>query len=259
MEEMRNQRRLYNDLSHLWHLVSPLEDYLEETENIVEIIRQKSRRDCKTLLHLGCGRGHNDYVFKRHFGVTGVDISPTMLKWAAKLNPEVTYLPGDMRDIELNQAFDNVVSVDSVDYMTTYEDLKSLFSNAYQHLKPGGVFLFLLDNTKENFSQNETILYTNSSEDEILTVVENKYDTDVTDTEYEMTFVYLYRREGKLEVLTDRHICGLFTESRVSRLLSSAGFEVEVINYEPPQSAFGSWEKSEHITYPLFLGLKISE
>src|SRR5690554_7962349 len=100
MKRERNERRLYNDLAHLWHLVSPLDDYLEETELISDYIKKESRRRCETLLHLGCGRGHNDFVFKRYFRVTGVDISPVMLKYAARLNPEATYYQGDMRTVD---------------------------------------------------------------------------------------------------------------------------------------------------------------
>ena len=75
---------------------------------------ENSKIEVETLLHLGCGGGHNDYTFKKHFKVTGVDISENMLKLARKLNSEVTYYYGDMRDIKLTGCFDAVTILDSI-------------------------------------------------------------------------------------------------------------------------------------------------
>ncbi len=38
-----------------------------------------------------------------------------------------------------------------------------------------------------------------------VTYIENNYDPDQFDDTYECTFVYLIRREGVLEIETDRH------------------------------------------------------
>ena len=256
MIRSENERRLYNDLAHLWHLVSPLEDYLEETENICEILQQHAAISLKSLLHMGCGRGHNDYIFKRYFEVTGVDISPTMLEWARKLNPEIEYLEGDMRTFQLDRRFDVVTAVDSTDYLYRTGDLRTFFENAYRHLNPGGIFMFILDDTKETFIQNETTVYTNSSDNEVLTVTENKFDPDPEDTEYEMIFVYLYRKWGELEIFTDRHKVGLFPRELIIELLSEAGFEVRLIDYQPPEAAWGNVETEHKQVFPMFISIK---
>ncbi len=39
-----------------------------------------------------------DYHYKKHFKVTGVDLSEAMLKKAQVKNPECFYFVGDMRD-----------------------------------------------------------------------------------------------------------------------------------------------------------------
>ncbi|MBW6516372.1 MAG: methyltransferase domain-containing protein [Candidatus Cloacimonetes bacterium] len=252
----RNVRRLYNDLAHLWHLVSPLDDYLEETEIFCDILEKKSEIPVSILLHLGCGRGHNDFIFKQHYEVTGVDISPTMLQWAKVLNPEVEYIQGDMRTVQLDKKFDAVVAIDSVDYLVTEVDLKRLFNNAFDHLREGGIFMFILESIVERFKQNDTIMYSNHTEDEFLTVIENRFDPDVTDSEYEATFIYLYRQKGKLEILTDRHLCGLYSIELVRKLLHEAGFVVEIIEYRPPESALGNIENISEETYPLFIASK---
>jgi SAM-dependent methyltransferase len=86
-------------------LASP-EEYSEETEQYISIIKEHSKIEVRTLLHLGCGAGGNDYTFKKHYKVTGVDISENMLEIARCLNPEVVYYHGDMRTIELGECFD---------------------------------------------------------------------------------------------------------------------------------------------------------
>ncbi len=62
-----------------------------------------------TMLHLGCGAGGHDFHFKKHFQVTGVDLSQGMLDLAKKTNADVTYVMGDMKTICLNEKFDVVV------------------------------------------------------------------------------------------------------------------------------------------------------
>ena len=138
-----NEKRLYNDLAWAFPIITPLEHYLEETQLFCNIIREHSKIPLKTLLHLGCGGGHNDYIFKKYFQVTGVDKSAAMLELARQLNPEVNYISGDMRSVRLENTFDAVVTIDSIAYMVTVEDLRGMFATVFSHLKPGGVFLFL--------------------------------------------------------------------------------------------------------------------
>jgi CRISPR/Cas system CSM-associated protein Csm5 (group 7 of RAMP superfamily) len=66
----KDDRRLYSDLAWTWSIISPVEDYIEETELFSKLIREHSKIEVKTLLHLGCGGGHNDYTFKKDFKVT---------------------------------------------------------------------------------------------------------------------------------------------------------------------------------------------
>jgi len=131
----------YSDLAWVEPIIAPPEEYLEETEQYCKVIKEHSKIGVKTLLHLGCGAGGNDYTFKRHYKVTGVDISKNMLEIARRLNPELVYYHGDMRTIELDECFDAVVVPDSIDYMKTENELHSAMMTARKHLKPGGLLL----------------------------------------------------------------------------------------------------------------------
>ena len=240
-----NQRRLYGDLAWTWPIVSPPEDYAEETEQFCKAIRQHARIGVKTLLHLGCGGGHNDYTFKKSFSkVTGVDVSEAMLLLAKELNPKAAYQLGDMRTVRLGRRFDAVAALDGINYMLTEEELRAAFATAYAHLKPGGVLLTYAEETVDRFEQNKTVGSTHARGDIDITFVQNLHDPDPKDTTYEVTCVYLIRRKGQLEIETDRHQCGIFPLATWVRLLQEVGFQVKQLEYSPPDRDSG---------YPVFV------
>ncbi|MFC2052387.1 class I SAM-dependent DNA methyltransferase [Chloroflexota bacterium] len=212
----------YSNLAWTEHIIAPPDEYAEETELLVNTIKQHSIIEVKTLLHLGCGAGGNDYTFKRHFKVTGVDICENMLEIARDLNPEAVYHQGDMRTIELGECFDAVVAPESIDYMRTKNGLYSAMMTAQKHLKPGAVFL-VVANTAERFNQNNFV-YTGSRGGIEITLFENNHKPVYPGTTYEATLIYLIRHKGKLEIYNDRHILGLFKLETWLDLFKKAGF-----------------------------------
>ena len=210
---------LYSDLVWTWPIISPPGDYVPDTEFFSKIIKEYSKTEPKTLLHLGCGGGHNDFTFKRYFEVIGVDISEGMLGLARKLNPEVKYNYGDMRTVRLGERFDAVAILDSINAMTTEEDLRSAFVTAYEHLRPGGIMLTIVEQLGDQFQQNTTMCTTHTSGDVEITFIQNYYDPDPSDNSYEGTFVFLIRRGGKLEIHTDHQLAGIFPLETRKRLL----------------------------------------
>lgn len=227
--------RPYRDLAWTEHIVGPPEEYAEETELFSKIIKENSKIDARTLLHLGCGAGGHDYTFKRHFMVTGVDISDEMLDIARELNPEVAYLKSDMRTIELEKGFDAVTIPDSIGHMTTIKDLKKAVLTAESLLKPGGVLLIVTP-IKEDFRENNFV-YTGSKGDVEITTFENNYIPDHAGTTYEATIVSLIRRKGKLEIHSDTDTIGIFKLSIWLDLLKDTGFEIKQMDlnhaYDP--------------------------
>ena len=56
----------YNELAWTEHILAPPNEYDEETEPLINAIKEHSVNEVITLLHLGCGAGGNDYIFKKH-------------------------------------------------------------------------------------------------------------------------------------------------------------------------------------------------
>ena len=215
----------YGDLAWTESIITSPDDYADETEFYANIIEEHSMIETRTLLHLGCGAGGNDYIFRKHFKVTGVDISEEMLEIARRINPEVTYLLGDMRSIDLRECFDAIAIPDSIDYMATLSELELTIGAACKHLKPGGLLL-IVAKTREEFQENN-FCYTGAKDSVAITVFENNYISKTDESTYEATLVYLIRREGELSIHTDCHLLGLFSQSEWLSLLEQAGLEVK--------------------------------
>jgi len=227
--------RLYGDLAWLWPLWGdPDGEYAEWCAHVVAIIEKHAQREVHTLLNLGCGGGKNAYNLKRHYEVTGLDLSNEMLANARKLNPDCSFVRGDMREFSLPERFDAVLIDDAVSYMTSRDDLSRLFRAAYRHLEPGGVMVVSPDGTKETFQQNETRVSRGNAAAEAegepknvdVVFIENNYDPDPTDDTYDGLIVYLIREQGKLRVEVDHHKLGIFAAAVWSTLLREVGFTV---------------------------------
>jgi SAM-dependent methyltransferase len=241
--------RLYGDLAWIWPIMSPPEDYIEEAEFLTKLIKSYMSFDPKSMLHLGCGGGHIDMTFKKYSDITGIDISKPMLSLAKQLNPECEYMIGDMRDIRMEKSFDIVLVYDSVNYMLTETDLKSVFTTAYDHLNKGGIVLTVVEEEPYRFEQNKTKIQHRKSGDIELTYIEHWYDPDPKDSTYETDFVYLIRENKKLNVEIDQHICGMFELEIWEKLLADVGFEEKKDSFK--HSTFSPGEE-----YPILIGFK---
>jgi len=177
---------------------------------------------------VGCGAGGHDFHFKEHFSVTGADISEGMLALAKKRNPEVTYVKGDMRSIDLNRKFDVVVIPDSIMYMNTLEDLKKTTKNAARHLKSGGILL-VVAHMKEDFRENNFV-YSGEKENTHITVFENNHI--VSDSTYKAVIIYLIRKEGELSIHYEVHTLGLFPYDRWMAIFEECRLKIDEINLD---------------------------
>ena len=235
---------MYHDLAYLWPIISPPEDYQEEAVQFATLIRQYGPPGANSVLHLGCGGGHIDFTLKNYFQVTGIDLSAEMLELARRLNPEVQYIPGDMRTVQLDRQYDAVIVADSIDYMLSELDLLQTFLNAYLHLKPGGLFCTYAEETSESFQPDRCFCTAHQGEALHVTLVETYYDPVPDDNQYDMNFVYLVRQANGLTVEVDRHTAGLFPAATWQGLLERAGFKTTRHTFKEDQ-------------IPWFIGLRL--
>lgn len=225
--------RLYTDLAWVWPFVSPPEDYPEEVAAFHARYERHGLPDGAPVLHLGSGGGSIDWHLKRHYSVTGVDLSPSMLSHARSLNPEVEYLEGDIRDVRLGQVFDAVLLHDAAAYMTTLADLRAAYQTAAVHLAPGGVLVTPPEELRSRFRQHHVEAETHQRGERTVTTVIVDFDPDPADTWFEQTYVFLIRQTGQpLHTETDTHRCGLYDLDEMLELLREVGFEPQAERWE---------------------------
>lgn len=221
---------LYNQLAHLWPLLSPPADYRAEARRISTILRRCLARPPRgqrpSLLNLGTGGGHLLSHLKHQFTATAVDLSPAMLDNARRLNPEVEHLQGDMRSIRLDRTFDVVLLHDAIDYMTTPDDVHRALTTAAHHLRPGGVTLFSPAYVAETFVEHE------AEQDHHhvpgppridLTYFTYVHDPDPSDTCIELVLLLLVRQDSQLTLHQDRQHLGLFSTQQWLTMLRRVG------------------------------------
>ena len=237
--------RLYDDLAHLWPIISPPEEYLVEAQEWLDVIRSRldvapgAGRGLPTLLELGCGGGHLLSHLTERFITEAVDISPAMLEISRGLNPQTLHHLGDMRTVRLGRGFDVVAIHDAVNYMTTEADLRAAIGTAAAHLNPGGVALFAPDCIRETFEGPRVVEWTREAEDRSVTFIEYMGKPQPNAATIESVFIFIIDHDGRLQVETDRHVGGLFPMATWLNLLAEAGLDGEYVQTNAYEGGFG--------------------
>ena len=229
--------RLYRDLSYLWPLFSPPEEYADEKPIYLDIIRSKLGPGRHTILELGVGGGHLLSHLTSDHDATAVDISQEMLALSQHLNPSVNHHVGDMRTVRLGAKFDCVLIYDAIDYMLTEEDISQALATARAHLNPSGLLLAVPDWFRETYPGQHTMHWHQDHGDTVLDVAEHLPNVPRNSTIVESTFIYTLRQGHQVTVEEDHHTTGLFPRDTWFRLIREAGFQVELL--QGPSCEYG--------------------
>lgn len=245
MSSSPQQPRLYRDLARLWPLLSPAEDYVEEATTLRKLVAERgppagATGGMQRLLELGAGGGHVLVHLENQFECTATDLSESMLEQCAQLIPNVRRVAADMRTVRLNEQFDVVLLLDAVDYMKSEDDVLAALTTAKTHLAPGGLLLLAPTYTRESFEDGEVADDGTTTEEEDITYFSYVHDPDPKDSEYEMILLYLLRNHAtrKVEVIEDRHQCGLFGEAQWLSFLERSDLPAEVIEDDKAWTLF---------------------
>ncbi len=208
---MSPQWLAYNQLAWTEAWLADPAGYQAEADNYLALLRQHGPAQARTLLHLGSGAGGLDTHLRAHYAITGVDLSPGMLALARAAHPEIEYIQADMRRLDLGRQFDLVVIPDSIDYMASLDDLRLAIGCAKAHLRPDGLLLITAKTTE--IFRNNNFAYSGEKDGIHITLLENNYILPAPASGYEATLIYLIRRQLALEIYTDRHQLGLFSQA----------------------------------------------
>jgi SAM-dependent methyltransferase len=109
---------------------------------------------CGRVLDLCCGTGRlAAELAQRRYRVVGLDSSGGMLSLARRRSGGVPWIRADARNFALRSCFDAATCLfDSVNHLTSLEDLLATFAAVRDCLRPGGLFLFDV-NTEQGFRE----------------------------------------------------------------------------------------------------------
>ncbi len=93
----------------------------------------------KDILETGCAVGTAVNIMEEMgFSVTGIDISPEMIKWAKKRSPESNLIVGDFLQYKFGKQFDGIFSFAFI-HLFPKKIAEIVLKRMYKLLKPGGV------------------------------------------------------------------------------------------------------------------------
>ena len=233
--------RLYNDLAWLWPVISPPEEYADESGFWRRALWDILGEGRHSILELGSGGGHNLSHLSRDFQATAVDLSPYMLRLSKGLNLGMDHHLGDMRSVRLGQTFDAVLIHDAVSYLLTEKDLKAALETCRAHLRPGGVLLIGPDWVREDFDDAtpKKLQWVRKKGSIEVIIDEYLHDPDPEDTQIESIYTYTIKENGKKRVEEDSHTTGLFPIATWTRLMEQTGFRVEMTRLPPNRGGYG--------------------
>jgi len=234
----RDTTDLYgDDLAPWFHLLTPPTEYADEAAFALGLMREHVVGPLETALELGSGGGNMASHLKRSLQLTLTDVSPAMLAISATINPECEHLLGDMRTLRLARTFDAVLIHDAICYMTSEADLRAALATAAEHLRPGGVAVFVPDHVRETFMPatdhggQDGSLQTDGRPGPALRYLEWATDPDPSDTTYQVDYAILTRTEdGTVRVRHDQHIEGLFPQETWLSLLEDVGLRARAVD-----------------------------
>lgn len=226
---MSGAMRLYDDLVPWYRLLDPPEDHASEVEIYRRAFERAISGPCETLLELGAGAGHNGLFLKRDFTCTLTDPSERMLTLSREINPECEHVLGDMRSLALGREFDAVLIHDAIVYMTSEPDLRAAAETAFRHLRPGGAAIVAPDCVRDTFTESSDD-YEGDDGTRSMRAIAWMWDPDPDDSTYTVDYGFLLREGAEVRAVHDRHLEGLFSVARWTRILTDAGFRVELLD-----------------------------
>ena len=220
--------RIYHELASWYRLLDPCDDHRDEAAAYRAAFERAIEPKPRTMLELGAGAGNNAFHLKSTFHCTLSDLSESMLALSRESNPECEHLMGDMRTLRLGKTFDAVLAHDSVVYLLTEEDLQAAARTAFVHTRPGGAAIFAPDCVRETFCEF-TQLHEGQEGNRALRCIDWTWDPDPTDDTCMVEYALVLRDGTEVRTVHDRHEEGIFPIGTWRRILSDAGFEVEML------------------------------
>lgn len=194
------------------------------------IVRKAGPGAGRKLLDIGCGTGVLSALLAQEgFSVTGIDASPEMLSVARErfglLGLDGQFFEQRMEELEGHAGFDvAVIAIDSLNYVTGPEEVRSVFRGIRESLKDGGHLIF---DVHSPYKMTDLFLdgpFTADFED--VSYMWNTYPgEEALSVESELSF-FIRRPDGLYERRDEFHLQRTFPPDVFADMLAGEGFTV---------------------------------
>lgn len=202
--------------------------YGEWAEYLHEILKEYHIPN-KMVLELGCGTGNmTERLADKGYDMIGVDNSEVMLEIAMekriKSGHDILYLLQDMQSFELYGTVGAVVSIcDSINYITSDEELKEVFHLVNNYLDPRGIFVFDF-NTEYKYRELLGDKVIAEEREECSFIWDNYYNAEDKMNEYQLTLFVQSKEEPELyRKYQEVHYQKAYTLEKIKTLIEKAG------------------------------------
>lgn len=243
----------YTGFAHVYDEYMDNIPYEEWSAYLIELLKEQGITGEMSVADLGCGTGTVTMILdKAGYSCVGIDNAEEMLTIAADKmydsGQEIIYSLQDMRNFALPYAMDAMISIcDSMNYITTKEDLTKVFKCVYEGLADGGVFIFDLKTIhffKDVLADN---VYA-QNRDSSAFIWDNSYDEESRNNCYDLA-VFIENENGSFERYEENHFQHGFYNDEVLEAAKEAGLKVsavyEAFTHKAPK------EDSERLYYIL--------
>ncbi len=196
------------------------------------------------LLDLACGTGRMALrMAQLGYQVTGVDITPEMIKWArqkaTKQDLSIEWVVADARTFHLGKQFPLIYMLENVfQFFLSREDQEAMLARVREHLQPQGCFLFETRNPNPrnllHILHPDPPKYALPDGGHLLTSEEQYYDPLTQIQHYTRHLTFLYAG-GQCKEQTLRTALRYVFPQEMEALLYYNGFQI--------RSCYGSWQQ----------------
>lgn len=227
-------------------------DYDADIRFLDYLFRQHKSR---SVIDIGCGTAnHAIRLSKLGYEVTGIDISPAMIKIAKEKDKKakIRLIQGDMKKLEKaipkGQKFDAAVCLGQTFYhLITNRDVQAFLSNLHKVMEKNGLFIFNARNaTKIREDHLDRLLLDHMITEENLQLLLLFYNTRHPRNKDIMIWrpIYLIKEDGRVDFQIREHKLRWFQHSWLKRALNDYGFHV-VATYSGPMKEKFTKEDTE--------------
>ncbi len=224
---MKSQNMMYDRLAPYYDVIYQWKDYRAECEKLHRLIIKHKRSPGKRLLDVACGTGEHLKYLRARYAVTGVDLSPAMLKLARKKLPGIVLARGNMLLFRLRPKFDVLLCLfSSIGYLHSYSKLQQALRNFSRHLVSGGVLLLEPFVARERYATGA--IHSLTQNDEGVTITRMNTSRRRGDFAI-LDFHYLVGTKQGVRHYSDHHILTLFDQDKFLQILAKEGFHARFL------------------------------